>query len=312
MIIDKKMEMLPVMKLNYNVTDFLGMIKTIEIQEAIKKGLKNKIRFEEYLNSDSVNASCASDGQVYLSPTFAQAVWNMCYAGLKLADYNLSEEECIAEGASLKSVYESIIESRCTLLECLYIKGVVEAIEWEPMLDLAKAFRRKWANTTDYDTMGAINIRGTFESRVNGMYMCGMGGILLHELTHFNKNHFVRKEFECRKDLEQEADDMAFDAMLALPEPYRRTGVLGCLCAYLLAFFVNKDLIENENYYREDVRLFRQFDKVKDEDCKRRANVIVAYVLSRWFMEEHGNEITVEHNQEGKAVEVIREELGKI
>ena len=78
---------------------------------------------------------------------------------------------------------------------------------------------------------------------------------------------------------------------------------------FLLAFFTNKDLIENEDCYREDVRLFRQFDKVKDNYCKRRANVIVGYVLSRWFMEEHGKEITVEHNQEGKTVEIIREEL---
>lgn len=31
--------MLPVMKLNYNVTDFLGMINSIDIRAAIKKGL---------------------------------------------------------------------------------------------------------------------------------------------------------------------------------------------------------------------------------------------------------------------------------
>ncbi len=306
---DKKMESLPVMKLNYNVTDFFKMVKTIDIQDAIRNGLKNEIIFEEYLKEVPLNASCAEDGQVYLSPTFAQAVWNMCYAGLKLADYKVSEEECIAEGSKLEVVYHSILESGCTLPECLYIKSMVEAMDWESMIDLAKAFRRKWAMTKDYETLGEIDITGAFESRVNSMYMIGMCGILIHELTHFFNDHFERTKSESRKDLEQEADDFAFEAILALPEPYRRTGVLGYLCAYLLAFFNNPKLIENDMYYREDIRLFRQFDKVNDKDCKRRANVMVAYTLSRWFMEEHEIEITVEHDREEKAVEMIREEL---
>jgi len=309
MVMEKKIKNLPVMKLNCNVTDFLESIDTIDIRAAIKKGLKNEILFADCYDENPVNALCTEEGQVYLSPYFAQAVWNMCYAGLKLADYTLSKEECISEGSTLESLYQSILDSGCTLPECLYIKGVVEAMDWEPMLDMAKTFRRKWALNNDFDTLDAIDIYGAFESRVNGMYMCGMGGILIHEMTHFFKDHFERKAYESRRDLEQEADDVAFEALLTQTPAYRRTGVLGCLCAYLLAFFANKNLIENANYYREDVRLFRQFDKVKDRDCKRRANVIVAYVLSQWFKEEHGKDIAVEHNQEEEAVELIREEL---
>ena len=308
-VMEEKIKNLPVMRLNCNVTDFLSAINTIDIRTAIQKGLKNEIIFAEDYDGKPVNALCTEDGQVYLSPNFAQAVWNMCYAGLKLADHTLSTEECISEGSTLDSVYKSILESGCSLPECLYIKGVVEAMDWEPMLDMAKAFRRKWAIKKDFETLNAIDICGAFESRVNGMYMCGMGGILLHEITYFFNDHYERKTFESRRDLEQEADDVAFEALMAQSPAYRRTGVLGCLCAYLLAFFTNKDLIENEAYYREDVRLFRQFDKVKDEDCKRRANVIVAYVLSQWLKEEHEKEIAVEHNREEKAVELIREEL---
>ena len=48
---------------------------------------------------------------------------------------------------------------------------------------------------------------------------------------------------------------------------------------------------------------------MNDKDSKRRANVMVVYTLSRWFQEEHDKNITVEHNQEGKAVVIIREEL---
>lgn len=306
---EEKIKNLPVMKLNCNVTDFLGAINTIDIRAAIRKGLKNEIKFADYYDQNPVNALCTEDGQVFLSPYFAQAVWNMCYAGLKLADYTLSKEECILEGSTLEKVYQSILESGCSLPECLYIKGVVEAMDWEPMLDMAKAFRNKWAIKKDFDTLNTIDIYDAFNSRVNGMYMCGMGGILLHEMTHFFKDHFERKEYESRRYLEQEADDVAFEALLSQTPAYRRTGVLGYLCAYLLAFFSNKDLIENDDYYREDVRLFRQFDKVKEGDCKRRANVVVAYVLSRWFKEGHGKEIKVEHNQEEKAVELIREEL---
>lgn len=65
--------MLPVMRLNYSVTEFLWSIAEINIKGAIKKGLKNEIVFAEELYGNRVLASCAQDGWVYLSPTFAQA-----------------------------------------------------------------------------------------------------------------------------------------------------------------------------------------------------------------------------------------------
>ena len=301
-----RIEKLPVMRLNYNVTQFLSMITTIDIRAAINKGLKNEIIFAEEIGGDPINASCSEDGQVYLSPSFAQAVWNMCYAGLKLADYNVSKEECIKEKSSLDFLYQSIIQSGCVIPECLYIKGLVEAICWEEMLDHAVTFLRNWAIDKDYDLMGSIDICATFESRVNGMYMVGMGGILLHELTHFDNDHFNEVEFRSRKSLEQEADDRAFDAIMALPEQYQQSGVMGSLCNYLLMFYKNPKLIPNDNYFREDERLFAQFDKINNPTIKRKANILVAYVLSQWLREHHKIKVEVVHNQEEKAVKEIR------
>lgn len=305
-------KVLPAYKLNYNITQFFSNITTIDINEAINAGLKNEIVFSEEIGGKAINASCAHDGQVFLSLKFAQAVWNMCYAGLKLADYNLSEAECIKEGITLEVLYELIVKSGCTLPECQYIRDLYDAKDWELMIGEAIAFRRKWAIENDYDIMGKLDIIGAFGSRVNGMYMAGMGGILLHELTHYYNNHWDKKEYTDQRDLEMDADNVAFDALLALPIESRRSAVLGSICSYLLAFFNNVHLRPVDNYLREDIRLFTQFDKIQDEDCKRRANVIVAYVLSRWLKDYHNIDIPVVHDNEEDAVAQIRKELESI
>lgn len=303
---------LPVYKLNYNITQFFSMITNIDINDAIKAGLKNEIVLAEKVDGNNINACCSSEGQVYLSPKFAQAVWNMCYAGLKLADYNLSEVECNKEGTTLDELYVSVLKSGCTLPECLYIRELHDAKDWELMIEEAIVFRRKWAVEQDYDLMAKMDISNAFGTRVNGMYMAGMGGILLHELTHFYKDHWDKKGCIDQRDLEMDADNVSFEALLALPIAVRRSAVLGSLCSYLLAFFNNKDLKSVDSYYREDIRLFTQFDKIVDKDCKRRADVIVAYVLSRWLKKYHNIDIPVIHDHEEDAVLQIRKELKRI
>lgn len=44
-----KTDLLPVMRLNYSVTEFINSIDVINIKDAIKKGLKNEIVFSEEL-----------------------------------------------------------------------------------------------------------------------------------------------------------------------------------------------------------------------------------------------------------------------
>ena len=303
---------LPVSRLNYNVTQFLSLYFAIDIRDAILTGLKNEIELTEELEGKPINACCTQNGQVCLSPSFAQSVWCMCYAGLKLADCYISAKESVMEGSSLKEIYDAILKNRCEQPECLYIKGMVEAMNWEVMMDEVIAFRRKWAFESDCKKMGSLDITAPFESRVNGMYMAGMGGILLHEMTHFYKHHFDRGKYENRRDLEMEADNVAFDSLLSLPLEYRRSAVLGSLCAYLLAFFNNPNLVANENYYREDIRLFTQYDKIQDKDSKRRANIIVAYVLSRWLKDCRDIEIRVDHNNEEATVAKIREVISAL
>lgn len=230
----------------------------------------------------------------------------MCYAGLKLADYNISKEECVIKGSSLDEVYKAIIMSGYTLPECLYIKGLVEALIWDELVELAKDFQRKWALDKDYELLSKLDLSQAFVSRVSSMYRTGMGGILLRELTHFYKGHFDRMPFESRKELEKEADDMAFNAILKAPLQDRKSGILGFLSAYLLAFYVNPNLTPNDNYYREDERLFSQFDKIQDTDLKRRANVLVAYILNHWLKVSHQKEVIIVNHKEKEAVEEIR------
>lgn len=298
---------LPVELLTSNVSEFFQLVKAIDIQAVIKRGLKNRIKFMKSISGENINARCALDGQVYVSPTFAQAVWNMCYAGLALSERVIVDEEAQKNESSLDKLYKEIVDNNCEEPECLYIKGIAESRDWSEMVEKAVAYRRNWNNTQDDVEMSRFDLYDTFNGRIGTLYKAGMGTVLLHELTHYNHDHFDNME-EPRQDKEQDADDTAFDAILLLENRNdRKAAVLGMLSVYLLAFFNNSTLAPSAYYYREDIRLFRQYDKIID--FKREASIMVANVLSKWLQDYHYITINVEYGHEEDAVNRIREEI---
>ena len=301
---------LPVELLSYSITDFFKYIKTIDIQDAVNNGLKSEIKLAKTRNGHVINAACTPEGQVYVSPTFAQAIWNMCYAGLWLADGIILTKEAEKEGSSLQAIYEAIVGRQCTEPECLYIKGVSEAKDWNYMIDKAVAYKRNWNLEDDDIEMGQLDLHEAFNGVIGRLYQAGMGTVLLHELTHFYHNHFHDRQRD-RKDKEQEADDIAFDAIQKIEaREGRKAAVIGILSVYLLGFFHNPQLTPNNDYYREDVRLFRQFDKVVE--FRKECNILVAYVLSKWLHENHHITIEVEYGNEENAIAAIRDVISKL
>ena len=296
---------LPAELLTTSVSDFFHLVKAIDIDEAIRKGLKPQIKFMKSIEGTTINACCSSDGQVYLSPTFAQAIWNVCYAALYLADGIIMEKEAEKNGSSIKRLYDELIKYDCKKPECLYIKSVCEAKDWAYMIEKAVAYRRNWNLEADDKDMSQIDLADSFAGRVGALYKSAVGTVLLHELTHYSHNHFGDDQ-TARRDKEQNADDTAFDAVLQLGNRVeRKAAVIGFLSVLLLAFFNNPQLVRTDNYYREDIRLFRQFDKIKE--FRGEANIIVANVLAKWLKDERNITFDVIYGQEDVAVTTIRE-----
>ena len=66
-------------------------------------------------------------------------------------------------------------------------------------------------------------------------------------------------------------------------------------------------VLASANYYREDIRLFRQYDKINE--FKREASIIVANVLSKWLQDIHHITINVAYGHEEESVNEIRETI---
>ena len=295
--------MWPAEKLTNNVSDFFNEITTIDIREAVKQGLNSEIHLTCSKDGKAINSLCTDEGEVFISPTFAQALWNLCYIGLSLSDKRIVGEELAKEGVTLDSVCREIIVANCNEPRALYLLALQNAYNTEDLLyQMTGLLSNQYLHSDDV-FLGQIDVLGELEKRVGGLYMTGMGCVLLHELTHYYKRHFERLGSESRKSLEMEADSLAFESLLALDGGIRQTAILGGLAPLLLGFYMNPTMLPLQNYYREDVRLFTQYDKIDD---KRRASVFVANVLSDWLERYHNRKLMIHREHEEETVEEIR------
>ncbi len=312
-LIEQPEHELPVEKLTLNVTDFFRHIKAINIQDAINRGLQQRIFMMKTVCGDEINACCCENGYVLVSPTYAQAIWNLCYVGLWLSDHKMMEEGFEAEGSSLGREYENIVANGYHDEGRLYIKSVVEAEEWREMLMIGNLFRHNIYTESDVKYMGNINLEDPFVKKVCSLYCTAMGGVLLHELNHKYFGHYEPDDYRPQKVKEQEADDKSFEAILAIEdEKWRKTAVLGALCPYLLAFYTNCQLKPHSNYYDTDDRLFRQYDKINDKEMKQTASIFVSNVLGQWLDNMHHVNVEVRNGHEIEAVEEMRSEIREI
>lgn len=298
----------PAEKLTNNISGFFDNITAIDIQDAVNKGLNSQIQLMTTREGKVINACSSTDGIVYVSPTFAQAFWNLCYIGLWLSDYKIVTEELSANNISLDMVCHEIDKAGSTDPRGLYLKALHDGYNWEDLLIKAIFLLQNQYSPSEDRFYGNINMLDELVKKVSGLYMTGMGCILLHELTHYYKNHHVRRFTENIKDLELEADNCAFDSILALKGDIKATAILGGIASLLLPFYMNPQLKSKTNYYREDVRLFTQYDKISGKD-KTKASVFVANVLSSWLERYHGRTIVVKRNHEEETVEEIRKVL---
>lgn len=306
-LIEQPDDILPVERLSDNVSDFFDFIKSIDIQDAINKGLNPLIRQAVSIDGKKINALCSDEGFVYFSPTYAQALWNLAYVGVVISDTRICNDmlRSICH-TNLQSVCEEIDKAKCNDYRAQYFKALNESISIDEMLYLAHAYLQNINQTSDNRMLSSLPVDGVLESRINGVYRAGMGCVLLHELTHYYNDHFDRSKFEDRRDLELEADKVAFEGILSIENPKERnTAIIGGICSQLLGFYMNPYMVPSENYYGSDIRLFAIYDMVEGD--KRSVGIVIANVLQSWLERFHHIPVTIQLDNELEAVEEIRE-----
>lgn len=291
---------LPALDLNGNVIEYLRGVKAVDLEKAVANGLKPEILFRKKVDGQYITAHCSPDGQVYLSPTFAQALWCMAYLIVKISDDGIVRGEFKEYGVDLMSAYREIKEQDVKYRETEYIRSLVEARELSALFQLVCRFTKHSYSDADIEVVRVIQSDGELVRRVNGVYMAAVGFLLIHEAAHFDSTNI---DFPSKEEKEQYADDRAMEDTFYRGEQWRKTSQLGALCALLMGFISNPPLAPVEGYYREDVRLFRQAAKVTDQ---RMANVVVAYVLCFWLDTYHDITIKVRHNSENETITEIK------
>lgn len=316
-MVEQDDELLPVEQLSRNITDFYQHISTIDIKGAIKSGrVKNLVKFKTWLYDKNwkkyyVNAEAHPDGQVYISPTFAQAMWCLCYAALKVSDYDFlkSNYERLMK-MSVEDVCKMIQENDCHEPEAEYVVGLVESEPVDKMLVLIDKFMCNKQTLDDEHYLSSIPLNTAFTTRVDALFMAAGGMCLLHEFVHIAHEHFKNPKGVTRHELEMDSDNTAFDSLLALEPQIRKTGIYGGICMLLTLLFMNPCLTPSSSHPREDVRLFAQYDKLKDE--KPNSAVMIATVMRMWMKVYHGIDVSCASGMEEIFVEQIRNILNKI
>ena len=122
----------PISKLNYSITDLLSSIETV--RDTVQNcGLKNNIILTESTGGHNVLSEIDPSGQVYLSPSFCQFIWNVSYSALIVTDTSIILKELEKIGINrnqfleLISVYNSVPEVN-------FLMSELSAMPWEDVL----------------------------------------------------------------------------------------------------------------------------------------------------------------------------------
>lgn len=274
---------IPILKLDYSVTEIFSKLPSLHIDKVIKKGLKSQILYQDYVDGEECLAEIHDDGQVYLSLSFAQSIWNLCSGILKLADYKIIEDEFLRNGIEIDQVYVELTDSGCTDYNINYLVSLIEAPDWEEMYLFFETFLNKTQADADIVKLNSFDLYSPFFVRVSGMYSYALAFVLLHELFHFDKGHFSESCMLTDTEQEWEADDCAFDSFMKdLNGNELKNSFYGTMAVLLSFFYLNPELNNYDIHPREDKRLFRQYHKIPSGDTKEKIDKVVQLFLKKW------------------------------
>lgn len=277
--------MLPVTKILYSVKELLAEIETIDIQAILNKGLKNKIDFVDLDGGNTTMSHITSDGQVVLSVGFCQLLWNICYVALRNSECKRFADSCEELKAPSELLKQIIID--VNLSEFAYLTEAFKAESDKEMLSVGYNCINHELSSKEHDFFKGIDMNNSFCQTVNGLCGAAVTFVLLHELFHWERDHFYRSIRRIEK--EREADKYAFETMLNnYTGKKKNTAIIGAICCLCANLFINPRFSNDGNYPYEDERLFTQYNKVSSY---KNLSLIVDQIITIWAGFFH-NELT--------------------
>lgn len=110
---------------------------------------------------------------------------------------------------------------------------------------------------------------GDYDKRTTSAYCFGIVFILFHELAHYLLGHLSKNE-ETLNDEECADDKVFWDIYMAegLGEKEKFTANVGILLALFSLLFMNPKMKSDKIHPREDVRILKVYDTIKDGSSK--------------------------------------------
>ena len=200
----------PIGKLNHSITEFLSSIEIV--RETVQNcGLKNDIILTEVNDGHNVLSEIDPTGQVYLSPSFCQFIWNVSYSALIVTDTSIILKELEKIGIN-RDQFLKLISKYNNVPAVNFLMSELSAMPWEDVLKAGYECLYKIVTPKTENILAKIDLSDAFSQKVSALYRAAISFVLLHELFHWRNNHF-RRGIK-RIQMEKEADDYAFNIML--------------------------------------------------------------------------------------------------
>jgi len=269
----------PIESLNHSVSKSLSRFDVV-YKAVLDKGLHNEIILTEKINGHNVFSEIDENGQVYISPSFCQFIWNISYAALIITDTTSIMKELNKVGIN-KDMFLNMLSGYEENPEIGFIISELNAMPWDNVLVTGYYCLKKHITQAVVDNLKMQDMTSIFSQKVNGIYQAGITFVLLHELYHWERGHFWNTM--TRIDKEKEADDYAFRTILLnnFTDNEMKTYIVGSICVLFSFFFNNPSLHKDERYPYEDDRLFAQFDKLKSPEMENCRSLIIQ-ILKEW------------------------------
>lgn len=244
--------------------------------------------------------------KVYVSPSFEQSLWNLCYIYLATTDLKLSNDEwkrIMQENQINLSTGEIIKQAKIELQqkegyperqrdeEMLRYLEEIESIEdFTPKIfKITKKISQGIYDNDCESTLAIIRSNKYLNKRVDELFKCGITFIILHEYTHLTKNHYelVHNKLMFYNQAELEADDNAYALLTQniLPQG-KMTAQIGIYCALLSLFFSEHAYESDERHPFPDQRLEPIYLKM-DDKTRKKAVKFLEFSLNLWAKEYH-------------------------
>lgn len=286
----------PVLSLNKNITKYLMEISGPDIEENLKKGLKNQIKFSELRSSIDnpaeiyrIDVFDGNNCEVELSAAFCQYVWLLCDIVLKIADRQILAFGAKSRGMNLNKFIKTSLKDLKSHEVLPGFNKYYKCVEMFGKYDFITKLKRE-ASLCDRLVSGAKRLpmspfqdykpKGKYEERVNSVYCFAIAFVLLHEHGHYDLGHMLIRQEQMSHEID--ADQSAIWAALMLGDRDKRFSMI---CGILFGFFsflmLNPMLKSDGVHPSEDKRLSDFHDLVKNENPKY--SVLYDLMIKIWY-----------------------------